>query len=154
MTDKQIISLFRKHGPTRLKHIKKLGLTPVKIGEGISRKVYLLNDNLVVKFTFSGKANYQSKNEINSIKKVYCNPKLKKFRRHVPPLLYFDYQGGVIITKYYPKDGPWEGSKKFQTFAKKLYKIGLGDDIHMGNVRRDKNGVLVIVDCGGLEESC
>jgi hypothetical protein len=52
MTDREIIRLFEQHHPKTVEEIRALGLNPVEVGCGCSRRVYSLG-NLAVKIEFS-----------------------------------------------------------------------------------------------------
>ncbi len=150
MTDHDIVNLFEQHHPSSLEQMQALGLNLEFVASGGNRKVYRLGQALAVKIgaPFNGEF-HQTANEIKGIQKIYSNPRLESYHKHILPLFYGNADTGVIVTKFYPGEvkREWESDEKFNNLMQSLKSIGI-NDLFYANFRQDVDGTLVAVDLG------
>lgn len=163
---RRALRLIRRGQPKTVEELERLGVGPVVgVGNGAFRAAYrIYGTSLLVKFPLDVKhvvndnspdwSNYEGKNHTRmEVKKIRALSKFPMWKKHLPPVYYFNSRDGVLVTKFFPK-GKWvEGAKSqlISEMAKTFCGITLGD-LSTDNVRttgNSKNGRdLIVVDLG------
>jgi hypothetical protein len=160
---RQVISKLRTYWPiTTPEECQSYGIRLCKTGKsGVYRHVYKVwGLPLVIKFPCTDDDKVHAIQEwivYNKLK--YCD-KYKKLKKYIPTIYHFNMNTGVSAMRYYRVLGPsnWrqpnhsdEIRDRLQKKVKKIYKHA-NDVDNSGNVARDKNGQLKIIDLGCFDE--
>jgi 5-methylthioribose kinase len=150
-----IVEMFDKHHPKTPKECKKRGLKLQKIGSGLFRTVYRINDlDLVVKFPKKENKSsglYHSLEEFRRFKQIQRLKKYKSIQRYLPKIHYFNKKSGVILMPFYRKLPAKEAEIASNILSKFAEDVGhtSGGDIHSENVMfSDFEDRYVLVDLG------
>jgi|ERR1700677_150415 len=159
---RRALKLIRRGQPKTVDEALALGLGPlIEAGTGAFRHTYRIREtNLLIKFPLKysypngngGKTWHSNEGKNHSrmeVKKIRALLKFPMWRKHLPPIYYFNSRDGVIVTKYYR---PRKKSLYFaernilvRNLVKEFCGVILGD-LTDDNVRVDDN--LVIIDLG------
>lgn len=157
---RRALRLIRKSQPKTVDEARKLGLGAlIEVGQGAFRTAYRIHGTrLLIKFPLMFKYDTQpgswndkeGKNHTRmEVKKIRSLLEFPMWRKHLPPVYYFNDRDGVMVTKYYrPRKKSVVNAERnmlIGELVKEFCGVVLGD-ITDDNVRVDRN--LVIIDCG------
>jgi hypothetical protein len=158
----QVINKLRTHWPSTPEECRTYGIRLCKNSEsGAYRYVYKVwGLPIVIKFPQSdGDIKHAIQEWIVYNKLKFCD-KYKKLKKYMPAIYHFNINTGVSAMRYYELLGPsnWRQPNKhdrsrelLQKRIKKVYKTA-NDVDNSGNVARDKNGQLKVIDLGCFDE--
>lgn len=143
------LRLIRRHEPKNLLEASKLGIgVLVYVDEGAFRKVYRLKGtDLLIKF----ERNTRYHHTRSEVRKIMQLRELKFWRKHTPPVYYFNDTDGVLVTKFFRKSTKERQKYATYNFISKLiwdtYKVRF-DDLYDDNVHLSDDKNLVFTDLG------
>jgi hypothetical protein len=156
--------LIRREQPKNVQEARALGIgAMVEVGEGAFRTAYRIHGTpLLIKFPLRFRHRLQETNggpEVwndkegkthtrMEVKKIRALQKFPMFRKHLPPIYYFNGRDGVLVTKYYSGKRRIERAKSL--LVSELVRTFCGvvlEDITPDNVRADR-GNLMLLDLG------
>jgi hypothetical protein len=158
----QVISKLRNDWPTTPEECKTYGIRLCKYSRsGAYRYVYKVwGLPLVIKFPQNDDDKIHAIQEWIVYNKLKFCDRYRKLKKYMPTIYYFNMKTGVSAMRYYKVLGEsnWRNSNKYdksrsllEKRVKKIYKHA-NDVDNSGNVARDKNGQLKIIDLGCFDE--
>ena len=154
LTNRQIISLFKFHNPKNLTAINKLGIKTRFLDKGIDRRAYKIGTDLVLKIEDHKSSSYdQTPHEIKIFKLIHTNDTYKRLRPHIPKLLYGNAETRIMIVPFYPGVCEDEEDSSYVHVSQLINELlpECFSDLHGGNFRYAKNGLLMCIDLGYTE---
>lgn len=162
---KRLVNKLKSRPIKRLADIRKLGIKAWKIdkGNGAYRVVYKVSGlPVVVKLPARFETDKEhSRQEYKMYKKLKKN--FKQIRKYLPVIYYCNEKTGMVVMRYYKllktppyheydnKEHPaWQDKEARYALADHLEKLysGASDVSNSGNVARDTDGQLKVIDLG------
>ncbi len=152
LTDRQIISLFKYHHPKNFREIKALGIKVKYFDKGVDRRAYRLGEGLILKWEDADSSSFdQTPHEIEIFQKIQKDEKYKSIRKHIPKLYYADKVNRLMIVAFCSgSEVGNEDDPEYVSLSTHIEKLipECGNDLHCGNFRYAKNGLLMCIDLG------
>ena len=167
---RRALRLVRRGQPKTVEEAEALGVNLRKTGQGAFRTAYrIYGTNLLIKFPLQCKYegcctqhksgggseghvwhDREGKNHTRmEVKKIRALLKFPMWKKHLPPVYYFNGRDGVIVTKFYPPSKRYVVDDGRNMLMGELVKVFCGvtlGDLTDDNVRVDNH--LVICDLG------